>query len=225
MRWRAFLSRLCLLLLVGLPLAVRTDTPPTVHDYSVDSQDGRYIYVMLTEAPYGIKDPGLRKKYTRSGLYAADDPPAPLWTVDWYSPNIPWQTIYIASDGVHMTRLGEWPRKGDYGTLAVAFYANGKQLEAYSVADLAAAPEELLESTSHYMWLESAQLNDAANQFELVMLGGERYTFDLARGAIVDQDTPGLTPTGRSLMLVGGATLALLGVGAYAYRRRVDRKR
>ncbi len=126
-----------------------------------------------------------------------------LWrTQGWYS-----FEVFLSPDGKHLVAMGPWnvgsePKKGD---LAVAFYAYGKLLKAYSTADLVKDKSKVLASVSHYMWLArdlernpDVKKDPAAelrvpwfNTFNLKTCDGITYEFDMTTGAI--QRTEGLT--------------------------------
>ncbi len=73
------------------------------------------------------------------------------WRVSgWYA-----HSVFIDSDCKHLVRIGPWP-SGDRAStdhLAVAFYANGKELASYSTADLISDPTQVRVSATHYWWL------------------------------------------------------------------------
>lgn len=108
-------------------------------DFTVQSADGEYIFVMLGRSDSYLgsaPDPDIRALYSQSGLYRNDGSTEPLWTVDWYGSGIP------ISDGIHFVRRGTMSFFDDQ--LALAFYRNGEKLALYSIFDLVEDRSQLL---------------------------------------------------------------------------------
>src|SRR5262249_30424734 len=136
--------------------------------YSVVTKDGRFVFVMLCPAAKAQDDFGkgaaLRREYPSSGLYRNDGSRDPLWTVGWYAPR-----VHPASDGVHLVAVQRRHYIG-YGAYdadrAVAFYASGALLRAYSdseLLDVSASLFFLNESTEKGRpeWLAAESFDDA----------------------------------------------------------------
>jgi hypothetical protein len=172
------------------PLA-RGDSPAKPYSNATQSSDGQFIFVMLSPLPpeqdgavlrdeFASQIRRIRQAYPKSGMYRNDGSREPLWTVDWYA-----YRVEVPSDGVHLIRHGPWPPKGAFDTEAISFFAKGQLLKTYEVRDLVAAPEQLPQSVSHFQWLKSSRLDDAALTFDIDTMNGERYTFDVLNGDII----------------------------------------
>jgi hypothetical protein len=158
------------------------DSPAPMEPYKKIVGDN--VFVMLPGGVFGsawrvtatlASESG--QPYEASGLYRNDGSTAPLWTVHWYAHAT---ETYLASDGRFLVRTESLP--GSYGGLAVAFYDRGRLLADYVVTDLVNRPEELPHSVSHFRWLASATLDDAAKAFRIRTLERNRYTFDITTG-------------------------------------------
>src|SRR5262245_8254252 len=138
----------CLVVLLALaPLGSEAHAfkPATPDSFSVVTEDDRFVFVMLAPAKWIGQDSRrgaeLREKYPSSGLYRNDGSRDPLWTVDWYS-----HCVHPASDGIHLVRVERTPGNYAYdGDHAVAFYASGKLLRAYSEGDLCGIAQRYLQ--------------------------------------------------------------------------------
>ncbi|HJZ56195.1 MAG TPA: hypothetical protein VKE74_14610 [Gemmataceae bacterium] len=186
-----------------VPLAFADKSgPPTT--YTKASADGQYIFVMISpnevdaelklyndEAAKKVR--AIRAMYTRSGLYKNDGSKEPLWTVDWYAAG-----VLVPSDGVHLVRFqympfykaprGEPVDKEGLKTEGVTFFAKGKEIRKYQVADLIERPELLTRSVVHYQWVKAPVLRDKEGQLEIVTLDGNRFVFELKTGEIVKKE-------------------------------------
>jgi hypothetical protein len=159
----------------------RADFEDLPHNYAQAAEGGKHVFVMLAPEKYR-KDPPRQAgfdftKYPRSGLYPDDGSTNALWTIDWYA-----FSVTVASDGHHLVRWGDWPERGQWGALALAFYKDGKELKRYRVLDLVVEPTKLPRSTSHYKWLKQHRFEDQAGRLTLETRMGERYVFDVKSG-------------------------------------------
>jgi hypothetical protein len=186
----------------GPALADKSGPPQT---YTRASDDGEYVFVMLS--PRSLEEEvrtyndqaaarvrAIRGKYTRSGLYKGDSR-EPLWTVDWYRGN-----VIVPSDGVHLVRFEYRPlhtarkqnpiAKEDLQREALAFFARGKLLRGYAVAELVDRPDLLPRSVVHFGWMKAHKLLDRG-RLEVVTHDGNRLTFDLKTGKILKKERAG----------------------------------
>lgn len=168
--------------------------PPS--SYTQLSEDGKYIFVMLSYDTESLLSPCSGEPYKTSGLYAADictsdGEDVLLWSIgDWYA-----HGVYLSSDGSHLVRMGPWAGlknsgRRDVQELAVAFYEDGQLLEKYSIADLVRVTGTLPRSVSHFMWRENVSFDDVASQLTIITLNEERYVFDAKSGEIIDKELP-----------------------------------
>lgn len=178
------------LLMSLLSTPVWADSARAPFDYTKEVAGGKYVFVMLAArggslfdpgAPddVGVIDPdrGVRKTYKLSGLYPADQA-VPLWTVSWYA-----FTVFPASDGDHLVRLGPWASSTEQ--LAVAFYSKGVELKRYLIRDLVKDPTRLRNSVSHFFWMANDHFDDKTLRFYLKTVDGNEYTFSILTGEII----------------------------------------
>ena len=206
-----------LLFILGLSSAVRADSPAPPRTYTVETEDGRYVFVMLTSLPPDFENrfftegfveemQETRRRYRQSGLYRTDDPTTPLWTVDWYA-----HSVLVFSDGVHLVRPGPWASSAQ--NEGVSFFANGELLETYTIEDLVAAPWAMPRSVSHFTWRDETSIDDAALTYHIRTLHGEEIDFDVRTGKIIRSFLPSLFMLGA--LMIGG----IVYLGARRYRR------
>ncbi len=177
---------ICLILLVILsmgiaaPVAADSEMPPT--DYTKETENGTYIFVMLApDGPYrSSKKPDIRKGYKYSGLYNNDGSREPLWKVYWYS-----FTVYPNSDGRHVVRMGPWAQSTS--DLAIAFYEDGKELKQYAISDLVKDPNKLKHTVSHFFWRTDLTYNEKEATVFLKTVDGISYTFSIKTGEIIEK--------------------------------------
>jgi hypothetical protein len=171
----------------------RSDKPVPPYSHTTTSADGRFIFVMISPLPpeaelkpwneeWQARIRFIRQTWPRSGMYRHDGLKEPLWTVDWYS-----LSVLVASDGVHVVRLGPWAGKGDFHEEAVSFFANGRLVKTYAVRDLVRSPDQLPTSVSHYEWEETVRLDDATKTLRVDTRGGEHFTFDVRTGEVIER--------------------------------------
>ena len=111
-----------------------------------------------------------------------------LWkTEGWYA-----HECWLSGDGHLLTRMGPWSRGSEphEDDLAVAFYADGKLLHAWSTRDLVQDDSRITRTSSHYEWRRSADFQSAGEggRFVLETLDDLRWTFDIATGEIVKRE-------------------------------------
>ena len=170
----------------------RADKPATPATRTEIIANGKFLFVML--CPLALETEqgkAIRAKYPESGLYKNDGSKEPFWTVDWYR-----EKVTVAWDGVHMIRFGQWPgRKGGLKDRtipkeslqkeAVSFFAYGKLLREFPIADLIDDPTKLPTSVSHFRWLKSSEFFDDNLQFESVTFDGNLIRFDMKTAKIL----------------------------------------
>lgn len=176
-----------LALLIALSIAIAatamadTEMPPT--DYTKETEDGTYIFVMLApDGPrFSSKQPEIRKLYKYSGLYKNDGSRDPLWKVYWYS-----FTVYPSSDGKHIVRMGPWAQSTR--DLAIAFYENGKDLKQYAISDLVKDTNALKHTVSHFFWRTDLKYNEKESTITLKTVDTITYTFSVKTGEIIKKE-------------------------------------
>lgn len=161
-------------------------------DYVMDVAKGQYVFVMLANRDNNLLDPGapddvgvidsdkeIRKRYRQSGLYRTH-PLTPLWSVSWYA-----FKVFPASDGEHLIRMGPWASSPDQ--LALAFYANGREIKQYLIRDLVKDPSRLRYTVSHFFWLAEASYDDKTQLFHVKTVDSQPYTFSILTGERVPE--------------------------------------
>ncbi len=157
-------------------------SPP--RDYTKVTVDGRYIFVMLvgnnSQVPLEwSKVEEIRSKYSQSGLYKNDGSTTPLWTVDWYG------SVDLSSDGHHLIRWGPWPLMGHYAETALTFCEDGREINSYRIDQLVTLPILLPNTTSHFDWLRSADLDEVSGLLTVQTQLWDSYVFDVRTGGVV----------------------------------------
>ena len=151
--------------------------------YEQLSPNGRYVFVMLSKSPdTGGKVDMLKSRYKHSGLYKANNTRKPLWRVNWYS-----SRVHIASDGIHLMRMGRpytavINAKPDMAQLALAFYENGIRIKKYTVKDLIVSPARLVKSKAGFEWQKRIAFDDASATIAVELVTGQTKTFDIKSG-------------------------------------------
>lgn len=200
MKYKAFVIALLLFVLTSaLTPSVFADRTATPTDWSKITENGQYILVMLagSEGSTRASDHKLKvplRKYPHSGLYKNDGSLMPLWTVDWFDFG-----VEVSSDGHHMVQWGPWPTKGQYGTLALSFYRDGKPIAGYAVDELVVNPVTLPRSVSHFQWRYDSHFDDKHGLLSLETLHKEKYVFDVTNGKIISAVVPTSEPMQASL--------------------------
>jgi hypothetical protein len=163
---------------LALPARTMADTPAPPRDYTKETENGAYVFVMLApERWQAIDASAVKKPYPRSGLYKNDGSATPLWTVSWYS-----FEVYPSSDGRHVVRMGPWA--SDTSDLAVSFYRDGKQIKAYAIGDLVHDITKLRYTVSHFFWRKSLRYDDKQGLLFLTTTDGRDYRFSVKTGEI-----------------------------------------
>lgn len=176
------------------PILACADTLALPCSYSSPSANGQFLFVMI--APIEVENDGLdlrvedrqeaqriRATYSASGQYPNNGSTTPLWTVDWYS-----HSVFVASDGMHLVRLGPWAR--NLNDEAFTFFAHGKEIRTYKIGELVDTVALLPQSVSHFQWEGNIQLDDEQRALSVETLSGEKYVFDYTTGEIVAARRP-----------------------------------
>lgn len=184
----------CAFLIVGMLLTfapcVKADSERPPQDYVKETENGRYVFVMLAPERWSRYSTGeIRKTYKQSGLYRNDGSTTPLWTVDWFS-----YGVYPSSDGRHVVRMGPWAY--DVNQLAVAFYKDGRELRAYSIKDLVRDESKLRHTVSHFFWQSSLRYDDKRGMLFLTTVDDRSYRFSVKTGEI-EPEPDGTDSSGR----------------------------
>lgn len=166
---------------IAAPVAADTEMPPT--DYAKETENGKYIFVMLApDGPrWSSQKPEIREVYKYSGLYNNDGSREPLWKVYWYS-----FTVYPGSDGRHLVRMGPWAMSTS--NLAIAFYQDGKELKQYAISDLVKDTNALKRTVSHFFWRTDLKYNEKEGTVFLKTVDGINYTFSIKTGEIIKRE-------------------------------------
>lgn len=150
------------------------------HDYQIEVDDAKYVFVMLATGEYGQQKKEIRSLYKLSGLYLKSDPREPFWTIDWYA-----YAVYVSSDGKHLVRMG----RGNHGygfALATAFYNEGKLVKEYLIKQLVADPLSLPTSTAGVHWIGKVEFDDHKKILKLKTRSNEKYVFNIKTGAMIE---------------------------------------
>jgi hypothetical protein len=157
------------------------------HSYSVVTEGGRYVFVMLAPAGReGHNAHPLRAMYPCSGLYRNDGSRDPLWTVDWYS-----FRVHPASDGVHLVCVIGWGEDS-----AVTFYASGRLIRGYSEGELLGFSPSIFHlgdsssGSGPMHWFQDECFDDANHRYSVTAWGGSSHTFDVTTGEVVSRFRP-----------------------------------
>ncbi len=178
---RSILVIQVIVLSLALCVPAIADTPAPPRDYVKETENGQYVFVMLAPPERWVsKDPEIRKAYGASGLYRNDGSSTPLWTIDWYS-----FTVYPASDGRHIVRMGPWASSVDQ--LALAFYENGKELKSYLIRDLVKNLLMLKHTVSHFFWQKELKYNDKEGTILITTHDDQVYLFSVKTGEKVKE--------------------------------------
>ena len=153
--------------------------------YEQLSPNGKYLFVMLAKGTDTTKVDTLKKKYSHSGLYKANNTGKPLWRINWYA-----STVHISSDGMHLVRIGRpiveaMNGKPDMEQLAVAFYKNGSQTRKYLIRDLIPAPSKLVKSGKGFKWQDRIAFDDDSGKLEITLVTGQVKVFSVKSGKII----------------------------------------
>jgi hypothetical protein len=175
---------LVLVLSIGLPPAALGDQEAMPTTYITASPDGHYYFRMYPDSTDAWnRDGGHGEAYEVSGKGRDKR----LWRVKgWFA----YQT-FIAWDGQHLIRMGNWPRgkRPSSTDLAIAFYKRDRLLKAYSTADLIKDVSKVRASVSHYQFLADDAAPRLGNfffdEFLLKTIDGIEYRFDFTTGEVL----------------------------------------
>jgi hypothetical protein len=169
---------LILSVFLALPGPVVADRPAAPRDYTKETENGQYLFVMLAPQQWAkYQDGRIRKTYKQSGLYKNDGSAAPLWSVYWYS-----FEVYPSSDGRHVVRMGPWA--SDVEEPAVSFYRDGNELKTYRIKDLVRDESKLEYTVSHFSWRSSLRYDDKSGLLFLKTKDDRSYRFSVKTGEI-----------------------------------------
>ncbi|MDD5436516.1 MAG: hypothetical protein PHX20_03125 [Candidatus Omnitrophica bacterium] len=167
------------------PLGLLADDAPS---YEQLSPNGKYVFVMLSKSPdAGGRVDMLKSRYKHSGLYKVTNMKKSLWRVNWYSPS-----VHIASDGIHLVRVGRpytaaINGKPDMAQLAIAFYENGSPAKKYLIKDLITKSSKLTKTKAGFEWQKRIAFDDASATIDVELVTGQTKTFDIKSGKMVSQ--------------------------------------
>ncbi len=178
-----------LLTVLSLSSEAWADSARAPYDYAQDVAGGTFVFVMLAKQSHDLFDPGapddvgvidpdkeIRKVYKQSGLYLANQT-TPLWTVSWYA-----FTVFPASDGDHLVRIGPWASSTEQ--LALSFYSRGVEIKKYLIQDLVKDQSRLRNTVSHFFWAAKHHYDDKTQLFHLKTVDGQNYVFSVLTGEI-----------------------------------------
>ncbi len=176
---RVFIKFYLAAIILMTPLFVYADKEAPPKSYEEFSPDKKFVFVMIAPIDYSrdgryfgeegvAKEKRIRATYPKSGMYSNDGSTKPLWTVDWYS-----RFVLVASDGIHLVRMGPWAMKGS--NEAFTFFANGKKIRSYKINDLVRSIKDLPHTASHFSWLgyDGIKLDESKFTFSVSTLNDE----------------------------------------------------
>lgn len=169
---------------VAVPVTAFADE---ARSYEQLSPNGKYVFVMLSKSPdTGGRVDTLRRKYSHSGLYRANNPRKSLWRVNWYS-----SRVHVSSDGTYLVRIGRThvnPINGkpNMAQLAVAFYKNGNLTKKYLIEDLIPDPRSLFKSKDGFEWQNRIAFDDEPGSLEVKLVTGQSKIFSIKSGNVID---------------------------------------
>lgn len=226
-----FFAGLIFIITTIITTITRADQEGGVIPYLLESQNKKYVFVMLKggspDSPHSAYSP----IYTQSGLYRNDGSAQPLWVIDWSA------QVFLPSDGIHLVRKGKWARIGDYDEEAITFFAQGKPVKMYRVRDLVDFPYFLPRTVSHFEWqktdatspvkvkmLDGAELpfqtgvsfDELTHTMKLETLQGDRYVFNVETGEIISS----YRPVRRILVIIGTIIILLIVASIFYFLRR-----
>ena len=126
--------------------------------------------------------------------------------------------MHVASDGIHLVRLGPWA--SDYDQEAVSFFENGRLIRTYRIDELISLPVALPHSVSHFEWQDNDSFDDARLVYTVWTKDFNRHVFDVQTG----ERTGGIR-LGHVGKLAAYALVCALCVAAVAWVRRIVRRR
>lgn len=199
--------------------------PKESYTDAVESADGRYLFVSLSNRPLDVelKDADLngeerdqieffRLHYPTSGMYLNDNSNTPLWKFDK-----PWRgEPIVAPDGEHVIFQGPWT-SNESEAQAVEFTRRGESIRSYIDSDFISSYwlKQLLNGRKSPA-CKSTNFDPAAMTYTVVTNQGEEYVFNVKNGNLLEVHSP--FPLYVSIF---GVALAGLIVGpAYWLRRK-----
>jgi hypothetical protein len=177
--------------------AARASVPAAEPSYRKPSTGGVYVFVMIGSDPdrggsilsddRKVESREVRRIYPRSGLYRAEGPAVPLWTIDWYAPA---SAVDLSSDGVHLILRESGGSSAESG--AIRFYANGRLLRSYKLGDLVDDERQIDRfGTTITHWMRNGHYDDAKQRYTLTTVDGNEFVFDVRTGSIISASRPG----------------------------------
>lgn len=202
--------------------------PAFPYSYSVDSSDGKYLFVALgpkareaVEGSYPDKNleeaRQLQRKYPASGLYLNDGSTVPLWIVRNGAEPFYSSQSFVSSDGHHVVTSGWWANA--VSDEALTFYQGGGILKTYTVQDVASFARFLPGGHGHYDWCNDLIFDDRKKTLTLITKHYDRIVFDIATGTILSSFHPALLVS-LIMMSVGSLVLFRL-VQKLIYKNRI----
>ena len=200
--------------------------PAFQYSYSVTSNDGKYIFVMLGQKAWDEKEeivPDekmketrlLQSKYSVSGLYLNDGSTSPLWVLEAVPGKQYAYKVFVFSDGRHLAKTGWWTSATT--DEALTFYKDGKIISSYSVKDIATASWFLPGGSQHYDWDKKITFNDERKTVTVITEHYDKLVMNAATGKIISAFRP--------VQLIG---FMILGAIAYLFfrvcRNKVNKK-
>jgi hypothetical protein len=166
---------------------------------AVESTDGRYLFVSLSNRPLDVElqDEGLtgeerdqieffRLHYPVSGMYLNDASNAPIWEFDE-----PWRgEPIVAPDGEHVIFQGGWT-SNENEVQAVEFTHRGQPIRSYASGDfISSGWLKRLFSGWKSPACKSTYFDPAAMTYTIVTNQGEEYVFNVKNGGILEVHSP-----------------------------------
>lgn len=199
-------------------------TPPRFEPRVTAAMRAPYYFTMLP-AQYDYKEGDYEETAPARGVayrLEEDGNSASLWEVEgWYA-----TTVYLAANGTHLIRMGNWPEGNvpEQDDLAVAFYKEGELLKSYSTADLVGNPNNVRPESDHYFWLardENYPELTYSNHFLLKTIENKIFEFDISTGDIIGTmaEAESVTPSDNGNL---GDTVAEDSTPATSEPRRLD---
>lgn len=170
---------LAFFIFVLMPGLLFADSPAPNMPQKVYSSDKQFYIEMTPKDGWGGYGPGEGIVYKVKG----DGKTEKLWSVDFYSGE-----AILTNDGKHLVAFGPWA--SSMSDLAIAFYAEGKELKKYSVKDLIPDESKLQHSVSHFFWQsfdkkKARGLQKDGKEFILPLIDGRVIVFDMTTGEIL----------------------------------------
>lgn len=168
--------------------AIDWETLP--HAYVVATADGAYYFKMTPDPA----DHANRSKGFGYAFKVEEGRSDSLqWTTSgWYA-----HKVFIAPDGIHLVRVGNWPLGGEPSTadVAVSFYEAGHLLASHSTAELIRDAARVTRTSSHYDFLGlpapslvSSSGDKSTTYFKLTTVDQVSYVFDVCTGVVVSAE-------------------------------------